>query len=743
VFGNAVSGTNQLLETLFTTFNRPTRTIYAECAIDLDSGIYASGDVPYAPIFRVLGNRALGLNEGFSLNVDDSAGPGNDILLKVSTNYIGPGSGLNQVTIATIPRASWAGQTKVIRLEVRLSTPVDPADDQNFDHNADGVVRVLIDGVEVYENVGVNVVMTASGLATMPEAYTVGGIALGDSGFAGSYRYIDFGYCDPGEGEPPDPSGAGGEGTNPDFVPELPGDVPEVFIYMRPASDEYPDTGFDPRVVVAEQIHGTLPDRPGYFGGKKAGRILTISRVRRELSVDGSFRAYNWTVELRDDDHFFRDASNNGTLLGSMGWHYVVGHATRLAEGQPLRWATGVVTSHEPMAGLMYRLEFTGKLSELLSSLGQPTQVPPYRLNKRDAPGMDPTLDGQHIQVAIGDLQDETIWAGSTTPQGVVPLRYLGWTPLTHLFPTAITSVEVDEYVISMGAIGWVYDLYYSPIVWGEEEPQQVGDLVQPADDTQFYYECIVAGTTGESEPEWPEGVGATVVDGSVTWRRQDPLDVLRRYVVPPEAYGTILIAPYKPGWAAITGQSAIYTNWTDVGFGNLRWSGVFILRSHRYAKAIREGRIKIGANIIGVMEFPDGTGRYLSQPDQILIWLLRNYVFNSNIGLTTYFDIPTFYAPDGNYSAIDVDTFSQTRALCETFIPGGYVAGLLLARGGSAQSANQVLQEVCEGHGIWMGENIHGQVVAHRENPDIVASVTRFTDYDIKDGSLAMSLDM
>ncbi|HSF40311.1 MAG TPA: phage head-tail connector protein [Thermoanaerobaculia bacterium] len=45
-----------------------------------------------------------------------------------------------------------------------------------------------------------------------------------------------------------------------------------------------------------------------------------------------------------------------------------------------------------------------------------------------------------------------------------------------------------------------------------------------------FLFECTTAGTTGASEPSWPDETGATVVDGSVAWTARDaaelPLEV-------------------------------------------------------------------------------------------------------------------------------------------------------------------------------------------------------------------------
>lgn len=194
VYGDPNYSSLFALDSLFTTWG-VNRTIFASATIDMDTAIYDAGDVIYAPIFRIFGRTCNGGSYGAELAVDDTDATG-DIDLLMSTNWIGPGSGMSSVVIATIPRANWVGQTKTVRLEVRPSSPVDPADDQNFDHNADGVVRLYIDGVLIYENTAVNFVLTSSGLADMTEAYTVGGIGLGDAGFPGSYHNITFGYCD-------------------------------------------------------------------------------------------------------------------------------------------------------------------------------------------------------------------------------------------------------------------------------------------------------------------------------------------------------------------------------------------------------------------------------------------------------------------------------------------------------------------------------------------------------------------
>lgn len=56
------------------------------------------------------------------------------------------------------------------------------------------------------------------------------------------------------------------------------------------------------------------------------------------------------------------------------------------------------------------------------------------------------------------------------------------------------------------------------PTTWRASIAQSVGQLVEPPAVLGYFYECTVAGTTGLSEPAWPQADGATVTDGGVTW---------------------------------------------------------------------------------------------------------------------------------------------------------------------------------------------------------------------------------
>jgi len=58
------------------------------------------------------------------------------------------------------------------------------------------------------------------------------------------------------------------------------------------------------------------------------------------------------------------------------------------------------------------------------------------------------------------------------------------------------------------------------PEAWQANTSYAVGDYVKPSSiNTGYNYECIVEGTSGENEPDWPTTLGETVVDGTVTWK--------------------------------------------------------------------------------------------------------------------------------------------------------------------------------------------------------------------------------
>ncbi len=57
-----------------------------------------------------------------------------------------------------------------------------------------------------------------------------------------------------------------------------------------------------------------------------------------------------------------------------------------------------------------------------------------------------------------------------------------------------------------------------------EDGDRLVGSRVKPTTANGWWYRCTVAGTSGASEPAWPITEGATVTDGTVTWKAERAL---------------------------------------------------------------------------------------------------------------------------------------------------------------------------------------------------------------------------
>lgn len=58
---------------------------------------------------------------------------------------------------------------------------------------------------------------------------------------------------------------------------------------------------------------------------------------------------------------------------------------------------------------------------------------------------------------------------------------------------------------------------------WRKNVPVALNTYANSLTQTALEYQCTVAGTSGATEPVWPTVVGATVVDGTVTWKAVAP----------------------------------------------------------------------------------------------------------------------------------------------------------------------------------------------------------------------------
>lgn len=91
-----------------------------------------------------------------------------------------------------------------------------------------------------------------------------------------------------------------------------------------------------------------------------------------------------------------------------------------------------------------------------------------------------------------------------------------------------------------------------------------LGDFVVPATPNDHYYMCVVAGTSGGSAPTWPTN-GATVADGTVTWRDMGTiLRVVTTDYLVDAASGRIYIVP-GGGLATAIGHAAALASPVDL----------------------------------------------------------------------------------------------------------------------------------------------------------------------------------
>lgn len=115
---------------------------------------------------------------------------------------------------------------------------------------------------------------------------------------------------------------------------------------------------------------------------------------------------------------------------------------------------------------------------------------------------------------------------------------------------------------------------------WQASRAYVLNDIVRPtiAQGTGLAFRCIVAGTTGTSEPFWPTVINNTVVDGNVTWLA---VSLVAGSLQQPNPTAIIELFELEL-FADIHGVSEIYrfhagTNLVDNG--NIRWQNREYLR--------------------------------------------------------------------------------------------------------------------------------------------------------------------
>jgi hypothetical protein len=505
--------------------------------------------------------------------------------------------------------------------------------------------------------------------------------------------------------------GGGAGGTNPPAA-SLASSTPQFFGVLEAVTDGTIIEAF------AEAEGGPFADPSTYFGGYKERRVVSFGNLTRKVTTPaGGIQLSSQRVVLDDSDRYFRASWGTTRRRGRKWSNYVVDHVDRLAGAQPYRLSAGLVTAQEPLDDFQYALTVEGMLGRHIARVTSEVKVPPNVLTATELPLLDARYkDGWSPPIGYGLLDDES----ETQPQGVVPGIFVGTANLQTVFGGGAVSVVVDGYVFFGHAVQDTLNLYVTPAAWTASTAYLVGDRIRPnLTSNGFLYQCVAAGTSGGSAPTFSTTVGATFGDGSVTWQNVGVDDPNLRYVVPSTAYGQILIDPHKPGWSTATGSSAKY-----VDYNGYRYHVVFVLNSHRFAKALREGRMTLSGNFRGIEDVGNSTGALITAPSRIFQHFWTNFVENTwKTG--AWFGVPVF----GAYSLFDTTTVEAVKTYTDTLVSGGPVrAAILIGQGGRQTTLFEVIKQMAASWDLKIAENRHGQIIVAIDNAAAAAAAT-FTD--------------
>ena len=124
------------------------------------------------------------------------------------------------------------------------------------------------------------------------------------------------------------------------------------------------------------------------------------------------------------------------------------------------------------------------------------------------------TRPGEGDLTPRGEDIDEPI--GEGFPEITLTLSFPRYNTANHAFFAdwqASTPKKMEVYFR-----GAQFPVPTTPAVWTASIVYAVNAVVRPHPLNGFWYRCHVAGTSGTAQPTWPTTVGATVMDGTVTW---------------------------------------------------------------------------------------------------------------------------------------------------------------------------------------------------------------------------------
>lgn len=138
---------------------------------------------------------------------------------------------------------------------------------------------------------------------------------------------------------------------------------------------------------------------------------------------------------------------------------------------------------------------------------------------------------------------------------------------------------------------------------WTASYVYDLNDIVIKTNgDMTYYYKCIIAGTSGTTEPAWNDIEGATLIDGSVHWYVYKTIQWKERgtscFFTP---FGNIGIDPNYEGQDSIKTVGTITT-------GTWQGSAVSVTYGGTGANNAQQARINLGATTKFAQTIGDGT---------------------------------------------------------------------------------------------------------------------------------------
>lgn len=212
------------------------------------------------------------------------------------------------------------------------------------------------------------------------------------------------------------------------------------------------------------------------------------------------------------------------------------------------------------------------------------------------------------------------------------------------------------------------------PIIGGEVSDRQFFSMVDGSQITRGLAPLIDVGTAVIGGVEYLDCFlcGHAIV-GIDICARDDSNGY--RVPVPNSAYGADILAPGRTGWPFANK----YFDLTDSDTGEVhRVTRVFVRLASAYAQSHLLNQIKMAANVCGMDEIGDGTGRVVTDYFHLMQMIVDNWILRSPGYFTgNYLGAPAW--EDGTYMTHS-DSFRAAQAITQKFIGGrGYQGSFMI----------------------------------------------------------------